>query len=114
MSLFLEHLSFTILHGLCNLIYNQSLLRLRANARGLTAVSICLFLVTINLHPCNVSLGGGISKYVSYPGGAGKSLKGCLKSTAERLVPSYIQNKSPIFLGATAGMRLVRCDDYHS
>lgn len=50
----------------------------------------------------------GISSYVSNPDEAGQSLQSCITSTAEKLIPSYLRNRSPIYLGATAGMRLLK------
>lgn len=48
----------------------------------------------------------GISSYRN-PEDVGQSLQSCIKSTAKKLIPSYEQDKSPIYLGATAGMRLL-------
>lgn len=50
----------------------------------------------------------GISSYRTDPEQAGQSLRSCIKSTAKKLIPSYLQDKSPIYLGATAGMRLLK------
>ena len=50
----------------------------------------------------------GISSYRADPEQAGQSLRSCIKSTAKKLIPSYLQDKSPIYLGATAGMRLLK------
>ncbi|XP_020626945.1 ectonucleoside triphosphate diphosphohydrolase 8-like [Orbicella faveolata] len=50
----------------------------------------------------------GISSYVADPEQAGQSLQSCIKSKAKKLIPSYLQDKSPIYLGATAGMRLLK------
>ncbi|XP_032240692.2 ectonucleoside triphosphate diphosphohydrolase 8 [Nematostella vectensis] len=59
-----------------------------------------------------MSTGGSISSYASTdPNKAGSSLEGCIRNTAEKLIPTYLQAKSPIYLGATAGMRLVRETD---
>ena len=49
----------------------------------------------------------GISSY-SNPDDAGQSLQGCIENKAKKLIPSYVQDKSPIYLGATAGMRLLK------
>ena len=49
----------------------------------------------------------GISSYTN-PELAGQSLQSCIESKAKKLIPSYVQEKSPIYLGATAGMRLLK------
>ncbi|XP_006640621.1 ectonucleoside triphosphate diphosphohydrolase 2-like [Lepisosteus oculatus] len=54
---------------------------------------------------CHVE-GGGISSYASQPGGAGKSLETCLNQ-AKQDVPQGKHAQTPIYLGATAGMRLL-------
>ncbi|XP_071946776.1 ectonucleoside triphosphate diphosphohydrolase 3-like [Antedon mediterranea] len=51
--------------------------------------------------------GSGISSYTDTPRLAGPSLEECLDSTALRLVPQKRQQETPVFLGATAGMRLL-------
>ncbi|XP_023556101.1 ectonucleoside triphosphate diphosphohydrolase 8 isoform X5 [Octodon degus] len=51
--------------------------------------------------------GPGISSYASDPARAGESLRGCLEE-ALALVPAARQGETPVFLGATAGMRLLR------
>ncbi|XP_014943020.2 ectonucleoside triphosphate diphosphohydrolase 8 isoform X4 [Acinonyx jubatus] len=50
--------------------------------------------------------GPGISSYASNPAQAGESLQGCLEE-ALALIPEAQQRKTPLFLGATAGMRLL-------
>ncbi|XP_030149249.1 ectonucleoside triphosphate diphosphohydrolase 8 [Lynx canadensis] len=50
--------------------------------------------------------GPGISSYASNPARAGESLQGCLEE-ALALIPEAQQRKTPLFLGATAGMRLL-------
>ncbi|XP_006863838.1 PREDICTED: ectonucleoside triphosphate diphosphohydrolase 8 [Chrysochloris asiatica] len=50
--------------------------------------------------------GPGISSYVSNPAQAGESLRGCLEE-ALALIPKAQHPKTPMFLGATAGMRLL-------
>uniref|UniRef100_A0A8C8Y4R8 Ectonucleoside triphosphate diphosphohydrolase 8 n=1 Tax=Panthera leo TaxID=9689 RepID=A0A8C8Y4R8_PANLE len=50
--------------------------------------------------------GPGISSYASNPAQAGESLQGCLEE-ALALIPEAQQRKTPMFLGATAGMRLL-------
>ncbi|XP_058549388.1 ectonucleoside triphosphate diphosphohydrolase 8 isoform X2 [Neofelis nebulosa] len=50
--------------------------------------------------------GPGISSYASNPAQAGESLQGCLEE-ALALIPEAQQWKTPMFLGATAGMRLL-------
>ncbi|NXG75371.1 ENTP8 diphosphohydrolase, partial [Baryphthengus martii] len=55
---------------------------------------------------CTVS-GPGISSYADNPAGAGASLKPCLDK-AMKIVPAEQQRETPTYLGATAGMRLLR------
>uniref|UniRef100_A0A2K5MG96 Ectonucleoside triphosphate diphosphohydrolase 8 n=1 Tax=Cercocebus atys TaxID=9531 RepID=A0A2K5MG96_CERAT len=55
---------------------------------------------------CQVE-GPGISSYTSDPAQAGESLRGCLEE-ALVLIPEAQHRKTPMFLGATAGMRLLR------
>ncbi|KAM6170164.1 ectonucleoside triphosphate diphosphohydrolase 8 [Rhynchocyon petersi] len=55
---------------------------------------------------CQVE-GPGISSYASNPGQAGESLRGCLEE-ALALIPEAQHRETPTFLGATAGMRLLR------
>ncbi|NXJ79040.1 ENTP8 diphosphohydrolase, partial [Trogon melanurus] len=55
---------------------------------------------------CAVS-GPGISSYADDPAGAGASLKPCLER-AMKIVPAEQQRETPTYLGATAGMRLLR------
>ena len=50
--------------------------------------------------------GGGISNYTDDPSLAGKSVEPLLKS-AEKHVPTDKHDVTPVFLGATAGMRLL-------
>ncbi|KAM5184795.1 ectonucleoside triphosphate diphosphohydrolase 8 isoform 3-T3 [Callospermophilus lateralis] len=54
---------------------------------------------------CQVE-GPGISSYTSDPTQAGESLKGCLEE-ALALIPENQYPGTPLFLGATAGMRLL-------
>ncbi|XP_044776446.1 ectonucleoside triphosphate diphosphohydrolase 8 isoform X2 [Neomonachus schauinslandi] len=54
---------------------------------------------------CQVK-GPGISSYASNPAQAGESLQGCLEE-ALALVPEARHQETPMFLGATAGMRLL-------
>lgn len=56
---------------------------------------------------CCVS-GPGISSYASDPAQAGESLQGCLEA-ALALIPKAKHQQTPMFLGATGGMRLLRC-----
>ncbi|NWI92932.1 ENTP8 diphosphohydrolase, partial [Pitta sordida] len=51
--------------------------------------------------------GPGISSYADDPAGAGASLKPCLDK-AMKIVPAEQQRETPTYLGATAGMRLLR------
>ncbi|XP_072540650.1 ectonucleoside triphosphate diphosphohydrolase 8 [Salminus brasiliensis] len=55
---------------------------------------------------CDVK-GDGISSYVANPPGAGESLKECL-DVALAAVPDSQRTTTPVYLGATAGMRLLR------
>ncbi|XP_036710640.1 ectonucleoside triphosphate diphosphohydrolase 8 isoform X5 [Balaenoptera musculus] len=50
--------------------------------------------------------GPGISSYASDPAQAGESLQGCLEE-ALALIPKAKHQQTPMFLGATAGMRLL-------
>lgn len=54
---------------------------------------------------CQVE-GPGISSYASDPAQAGESLRGCLQE-ALAAVPAAQRQRTPVFLGATAGMRLL-------
>ncbi|NWH69549.1 ENTP8 diphosphohydrolase, partial [Piaya cayana] len=58
---------------------------------------------------CTVS-GPGISSYADDPAGAGASLKPCLDKAME-LIPAKQQRETPTYLGATAGMRLLRAQN---
>ncbi|NWI65350.1 ENTP8 diphosphohydrolase, partial [Todus mexicanus] len=55
---------------------------------------------------CSVS-GPGISSYADNPAEAGASLKPCLDK-AMKILPAEQQRETPVYLGATAGMRLLR------
>ncbi|XP_063754394.1 ectonucleoside triphosphate diphosphohydrolase 2-like isoform X3 [Eleginops maclovinus] len=50
--------------------------------------------------------GGGISSYAGVRGGAAGSLKDCLKQ-AVKDIPKSRHHQTPLYLGATAGMRLL-------
>ncbi|XP_053412609.1 ectonucleoside triphosphate diphosphohydrolase 8 [Nycticebus coucang] len=54
---------------------------------------------------CQVE-GPGISSYASDPAQAGESLRGCLEEALAR-IPEAQHQGTPMFLGATAGMRLL-------
>ncbi|XP_029301274.1 ectonucleoside triphosphate diphosphohydrolase 2 [Cottoperca gobio] len=54
---------------------------------------------------CHVK-GGGISSYAGQQGAAGKSLEACLDQ-AVKDIPKERQQITPVYLGATAGMRLL-------
>ncbi|CAB1460346.1 unnamed protein product [Pleuronectes platessa] len=54
--------------------------------------------------------GGGISSYAGVLGGAAKSLKSCLDK-AVKDIPKSRHNQTPLYLGATAGMRLLKIDN---
>ena len=51
--------------------------------------------------------GGAISNFAQNPGGAGASLHECLQE-AKSHVPDIDYVKTGMYLGATAGMRLLR------
>ncbi|XP_016311488.1 ectonucleoside triphosphate diphosphohydrolase 2-like [Sinocyclocheilus anshuiensis] len=55
---------------------------------------------------CHVK-GGGISSYAGQQGAAGHSLEACLKK-AKRDIPPDRHHCTPVYLGATAGMRLLK------
>ncbi|XP_055988964.1 ectonucleoside triphosphate diphosphohydrolase 2 isoform X1 [Sorex fumeus] len=61
--------------------------------------------IVSQLSSCDVR-GGGISSYADNPPGAGQSLVECLDQ-ALREVPQERQPGTPLYLGATAGMRLL-------
>ncbi|XP_031426216.1 ectonucleoside triphosphate diphosphohydrolase 2 [Clupea harengus] len=54
---------------------------------------------------CHVK-GGGISSYAGKRGEAGRSLEACL-TQAKEVIPKSRHHLSPLYLGATAGMRLL-------
>ncbi|XP_051533038.1 ectonucleoside triphosphate diphosphohydrolase 2 [Myxocyprinus asiaticus] len=54
---------------------------------------------------CHVK-GGGISSYAGQNGAAGRSLEGCLKQAMQD-IPKDRHHSTPVYLGATAGMRLL-------
>ncbi|XP_012685539.2 ectonucleoside triphosphate diphosphohydrolase 2 [Clupea harengus] len=54
--------------------------------------------------------GGGISSYAGKPGAAALSLEDCLKN-ATMEIPKARHQLTPIYLGATAGMRLLNISD---
>ncbi|XP_070847066.1 ectonucleoside triphosphate diphosphohydrolase 1 [Chaetodon trifascialis] len=56
-------------------------------------------------HSCKVK-GPGISSYASVPVMAGQSLEACMHE-AEQWVPRKRHHETPLYLGATAGMRLL-------
>ncbi|CAF90083.1 unnamed protein product, partial [Tetraodon nigroviridis] len=60
------------------------------------------------MHSCQVA-GPGISSYASAPWKAGESLRACMRE-AEQQVPQRRHQQTPLYLGATAGMRLLRSD----
>lgn len=55
---------------------------------------------------CFIS-GGGISSYADHPGAAGRSLEDCL-NLATKEIPKARHRLTPVYLGATAGMRLLK------
>ncbi|XP_077407331.1 ectonucleoside triphosphate diphosphohydrolase 1 isoform X2 [Vanacampus margaritifer] len=56
-------------------------------------------------HACNVK-GPGISSYAGTPWKAGQSLRECMRE-AEENIPEKRHAQTPLYLGATAGMRLL-------
>ncbi|XP_028286973.1 ectonucleoside triphosphate diphosphohydrolase 1 isoform X1 [Parambassis ranga] len=60
-------------------------------------------------HSCKVK-GKGISSYASEPLKAGESLKLCMQE-AEQKVPRKRHHQTPLYLGATAGMRLLNMEN---
>lgn len=57
------------------------------------------------LHSCFVS--GGISSFVTHPDDLGKYFARCLAET-EVHVPYFHRSSTPVYVGATAGMRILR------
>lgn len=53
------------------------------------------------------SSGPGISSYASAPKKAGESLGACMQE-AKQWVPERRHHETPLYLGATAGMRLLK------
>ncbi|NXG37147.1 ENTP8 diphosphohydrolase, partial [Dromaius novaehollandiae] len=62
--------------------------------------------IVSQVESCAVS-GPGISSYADNPALAGASLKPCLDK-AMTIIPAKLQRDTPAYLGATAGMRLLR------
>ncbi|XP_032056426.1 ectonucleoside triphosphate diphosphohydrolase 8-like [Aythya fuligula] len=62
--------------------------------------------IVSQVETCTVN-GSGISSYADDPAGAGASLKPCLDK-AMTIIPAEQQRDTPVYLGATAGMRLLR------
>uniref|UniRef100_A0A3Q2TPB9 Ectonucleoside triphosphate diphosphohydrolase 1 n=2 Tax=Fundulus heteroclitus TaxID=8078 RepID=A0A3Q2TPB9_FUNHE len=60
-------------------------------------------------HSCKVK-GKGISSYAAEPEKAGTSLIDCMRE-AELQVPTKRHRETPLYLGATAGMRLLKIED---
>ncbi|KAJ8339468.1 hypothetical protein SKAU_G00362540 [Synaphobranchus kaupii] len=58
---------------------------------------------------CHVK-GGGISSYAGQQGGAGGSLETCLDKAVKE-IPKSRHKLTPVYLGATAGMRLLTISD---
>ncbi|XP_020496786.1 ectonucleoside triphosphate diphosphohydrolase 2 [Labrus bergylta] len=50
--------------------------------------------------------GGGISSYAGVRGGAAKSLEACMEQALKE-IPKFRHRQTPLYLGATAGMRLL-------
>ncbi|XP_056006617.1 ectonucleoside triphosphate diphosphohydrolase 1-like isoform X2 [Ostrea edulis] len=62
------------------------------------------------IHSCRVS-GGGISSYENDPSALRPPLEVCLRE-AEGVVPVDKQSVTPVYLGATAGMRLIHAVNF--
>ncbi|XP_006022742.1 ectonucleoside triphosphate diphosphohydrolase 8-like isoform X1 [Alligator sinensis] len=62
--------------------------------------------IVSQVEACTVA-GPGISSYINNPSKAGASLKVCLDK-AMTVIPANQQRETPTYLGATAGMRLLR------
>ncbi|XP_062410694.1 ectonucleoside triphosphate diphosphohydrolase 2 [Sardina pilchardus] len=60
---------------------------------------------------CHVK-GGGISSYAGQLGAAGRSLEDCLKTATEE-IPKARHRLTPVYLGATAGMRLLNLSNHN-
>ncbi|XP_018554742.1 ectonucleoside triphosphate diphosphohydrolase 1 isoform X2 [Lates calcarifer] len=60
-------------------------------------------------HSCKVK-GPGISSYAAAPWKAGESLRDCMRE-AKLQVPKKRHHETPLYLGATAGMRLLNKED---
>uniref|UniRef100_A0A3B5LHK6 Ectonucleoside triphosphate diphosphohydrolase 1 n=1 Tax=Xiphophorus couchianus TaxID=32473 RepID=A0A3B5LHK6_9TELE len=60
-------------------------------------------------HSCKVK-GKGISSYAAVPEKAGMSLTECMQE-AEMQVPAWRHQETPLYLGATAGMRLLNMEN---
>lgn len=60
-------------------------------------------------HSCKVK-GKGISSYASEPSLAGDSLRDCMREAMEQ-VPDKRHSETPLYLGATAGMRLLNMEN---
>ncbi len=54
-----------------------------------------------------ILIGDGISSYIQNTPAAGESLKKCL-DVAKAAIPEGQWKATPVYLGATAGMRLLR------
>ncbi|XP_031438488.1 ectonucleoside triphosphate diphosphohydrolase 1 isoform X2 [Clupea harengus] len=63
-------------------------------------------------HTCAVK-GKGISSYAQKSSGAGQSLMECIED-AKGNIPADKHEETPVYLGATAGMRLLRMQDSES
>lgn len=62
------------------------------------------------MHSCKVK-GPGISSYASTPWKAGDSLSACMQEAMEH-VPVKRHQETPLYLGATAGMRLLSIENH--
>lgn len=64
-------------------------------------------LLVIQVQLYCILVGPGISSYVATPSDVKGPLTKCLEE-AKRTVPPERRNKTPVFLGATAGMRMLK------
>ncbi|KAM8966589.1 ectonucleoside triphosphate diphosphohydrolase 3 [Pelodytes ibericus] len=62
--------------------------------------------VVSQTYKCNVN-GQGISSYANDPDKAARNIDGCINKVKD-IIPVSQQNSTPAYLGATAGMRLLR------
>ena len=59
------------------------------------------------LNYCAINAGGGLTTYAEQPSNLSAPLEVCLKE-AQNKIPSDKHKTTPVFLGATAGMRMLK------